>query len=140
MANEHVLMYETHPGVPYTVANATGIEKGTLLRLTDPFTAIAVSATKQMVAGVAKGEKIASDGRTKLEVYRGGIFRATASGSITAGDGLITDHTGNKLVSTSAQTALSGCVIVGVSLETATDGETFMYILAPQYVQGAGGA
>ena len=139
MANEHVLMWETHPAIPFTVANATGIEKGTLLRLTDPMTAIGVSATKQVIAGVSKGEKIASDGRTKLEVYMGGIFRAVASGTITVGDGLVSDHTGNKLVSAAAQTGLSGQIVLGTSLETATDGESFLYILQPRYTQGAAG-
>ena len=44
MANEAVLMFEYSLPVPMTVANATGIEKGAPLTLTDPFTAIAVSA------------------------------------------------------------------------------------------------
>lgn len=134
MANEHVLMWETHPAIPFTVANATGIEKGAALQLNDPMTAIAVAATKCDVAGVAKGEKIANDGRTKLEVYRGGIFKATASGAITKGDGLISDHTGNKLASAAAIAALSGHVIWGTSFETCTDGETFLYELKPQYI------
>lgn len=128
-------MWDTQPAIPFTVANATGIEKGTALQLNDPMTAIAVAGTRCHVAGVAKGEKIASDGRTKLEVYRGGIFRATASGSITKGDILISDHTGNKLASgasLSAVTGISGHIVWGCSLETCTDGETFLYELRPQ--------
>jgi len=140
MANEHVLMWETDPGIPFTVANATGIEKGTALQLTDPMTASAVSAVRNHVAGVAKGEKIASDGRTKLEVFRGGIFKAVASGTITKGDALISDHVGNKLASAAALTLLSGHIIWGVSLETCTDAETFLYELRPQYINaGAAG-
>ena len=140
MANEHVLYRETHLPVSYTVSDSTGIEKGTLLRETDPNTAVAISATKQAIAGVAAYEKIASNGQTRLAVYQGGQFKAVASGSITVGDGLVSDHTGNKLVSSSAQTGLSGSLIVGMALETATDGETFLYELRPQYTQGAAGA
>lgn len=134
MANEHTIHFETDLPVSFTVANATGIEKGTLLQSTDPNTAIAVSATKNVVAGVAAQEKIASDGITKLAVWTRGTFRAVASGSITVGDALITDHTGNKLVSAAAKASLSGKIIVGTSLETATDGESFLYELRPQYV------
>jgi hypothetical protein len=133
MANEHVLVYETQPAIPFTVSNTTGIEKGTVLTMTDPFTAVANNGNKSVPAGIAKVEKIASDGVTKLAVYRGGIFKATASGSITVGNGLVTDFTGNKLVSCASTANLSGSIIVGISLETASDGETFLYELRPMY-------
>lgn len=141
MANEHVLIFETEPPIPFTVANGTGIERGTLVRNTDPMTAIAVSSTKQAVAGVTSQEKIASDGITKVGVYFRGIFRAIGSGTITVGDGLVTDHTGNKIVSASALTSLSGRVILGTALETSTDGESLLYHLNPQYINmgSAGG-
>lgn len=135
MANEHVLRHETNVAIPFTVANATGIEKGALLAMNSPMTAIAVSATRSTVGGVAKGEKIASDGRTKLEVYRGGIFSGVASGNIGKGEPLVSDHTGNKLVSASALsvvTGISGHIVFGVALDTVTDGQTFYWELRPQ--------
>lgn len=134
MANEHTLVYETMLPVGVTIADGTGIEKGTLLISTDPNTATAVAAANGIVAGVAAYEKIASNGQTSLGIYRGGIFKATASGTITNGDALLTDHTGNKLVSAAGKTSLSGHIVVGNSLESATDGQTFLYILKPQYV------
>lgn len=134
MANEHVLVYALGPAVPMTVADGTAIEKGVLVKLSDPMTVAAVSATKNIVGGVLSGEKILSDGITRGGVYMRGIFKATASGSITVGDALLTDHTGNKLVSAAAVTSLSGLIVVGYSLETATDTQTFLYYLNPQYV------
>ena len=50
----------------YTVADGTGIEKGALLALTDPRTAILASSAAQPLAGIAAREKIANDGRTRL--------------------------------------------------------------------------
>ena len=66
MANEAVLIFETSVPIPFTVANGTGIEKGTLLTLTDPFTAEAFNASGGAVAGIAAEEKIASDGKVRL--------------------------------------------------------------------------
>lgn len=139
MANEHVVDVEGAIAIPFTVANATGIEKGTLLKLSDPMTAAAISATRNVIAGVLRSEKIASDGNTKADVYvYAARVKATASGNITAGDALISDHTGNKLVSaatlnTVLTNQISGRISVGTSYETATDGETFFYELRPHF-------
>lgn len=139
MSNEHTLHIELVKPIPMTVANATGIEKGTVLSLNDPFTAIANSGQNSTFAGIAAAEKIASDGVTKLGVYRGGVFKAVASGSITVGDPLGTDITGNKLCSIKATANLSGSKIVGIALETATDAETFFYELRPMANTNTGG-
>ena len=85
MADEATQFIETEHPIDFTVANATGILKGVVLQLNDPFTAIGVVADNSMVAGIAAADKIASDGVTKFAVYRGGIFRLTGSGTITAG-------------------------------------------------------
>jgi hypothetical protein len=135
MADEHVLIYETEAAIPFTCADAVGIEKGTLLYMFDPATVSGALTTKSVVGGVAKTEKIASDGKTKISVYRGGIFRAKASGSITCGDPLeIAGGTGtcNNLLQTAAINTES---IVGISLETAANGETFRYELRPTAMQ-----
>lgn len=130
MANEATLIYETHLPIQMTCSNSVGIEKGALLKLSDPFTVAAVSANNDIVGGIAAGEKIANDGQTKIAVYRGGIFKVTASGSVTAGDPLGVTDVGavytNKLGLT-----LSGSVDFGIALETATNGETFLAELKP---------
>lgn len=130
MANEAVLIYETHLPIPMTVANATGIEKGTVLKLADPLTASAQTALNDIVAGICATEKIASDGLTKTAVYRGGIFKMTASGSITVGDPVVT-ATANKVVTS----AVNEENVLGIALETATDGETLLVELRPTRMQ-----
>ena len=128
MANEAVLIYETEIPIPFTVANATGIEKGTLLKMTDPMTAITIAAAKDVVAGIAAEEKIASDGKTKLAVYRKGIFKVLLSGSCTVGDPLFVSGTLNNFVigNGSGTGTLSGSKIIGYALETGATNETIL--------------
>lgn len=133
MTNECVLLTETQPPIPFTIANATGIAKGAVLTMTDPDTAILASATNDVVAGIAASEKIADDGNVKLGVYRGGIFKGTASGSITTGDPIAIAGAGslNYLYSVKGVVNLSGSVIIGNSFEDASDEETFRWELRP---------
>ena len=137
MANEAVLIVEQDYPVNFTVANATGIEKGALLKMTDPNTAIAGSASNDPVAGISYGEKIASDGVTKLAVYRKGIFKMTLSGSATVGDALVIEGASstNYVKKCPNHTSLSGANIVGTALETGTTGETILVELNPHTVQ-----
>ena len=79
MANEAVLMWETELPIPFTVANGTGIEKGAVLTLSDPMTAAQSAAAGDLIAGICAEEKIASDGKTKIGVYRAGIFKMVCS-------------------------------------------------------------
>jgi hypothetical protein len=129
MAGEWKLIYETELPIPFTCADGTGIEKGALLKLSDPMTVATQDGDEDIIAGVAATEKIASDGKTKIAVYRGGIFKATASGSITVGDTLAASSASGR-----PKTADATCVAsktLGISLETATDGETFLLELRP---------
>ena len=82
MANEAVLVYETDKPVPFICADGAGIEKGTLLKLTDPYTVAATSADNDVFIGIAAEEKIANDGVTKIGVYLRGIFKLV----VDAGD------------------------------------------------------
>lgn len=126
MANEATLMFETEVPVPFTVANATGIEKGANLTMTDPMTAVAVTASGSAFAGIAAEEKIASDGKTRLAVYRAGIFKVTASGSVTVGKALVPEAE-NKFM----QAGVNAEHLAGIALETATNSETFLMELRP---------
>ena len=91
MANEAVLLIETELPIPFTCDNGTGIEKGTLLKMTDPMTVAATTAADEVFAGVAAEEKIASDGKTKIGVYMKGIFKMTvvAGGTTTVGNEVV---------------------------------------------------
>lgn len=131
MADEATLFIETNHPIDFTVANATAITKGALLAMTDPFTAVAATVTNQDVAGIAAADKIASDGVTKLAVYRDGIFRVTGSGNITVGDPLGLVIGSNRVVSQIGELQLSGSVTLGTALETSTDGQTLYMELRP---------
>lgn len=128
MVNEAVLRYsENYSGAiqDYTVADGTGIEKGAILALTDPRTAILASEEAQPCAGIAAREKIASDGRTRLSVIRKGDFDMVASGAITVGAPVCLAGTpSNTVKSANGVAAASGAAIIGYALETASDAET----------------
>jgi hypothetical protein len=133
MANEATLYIETDNAVEFTCADGTGIERGTILKLADPMTVSAAAGLNDIVGGIAATEKIASDGKTKIAVYRGGYFKVTASGSITVGDSLvISGPTANNLLQTAATNAEQ---IIGIAMETATDGQTFIMQLNPTTMQ-----
>lgn len=128
MANEHVLLEEYDIPTSFTCADGTGIEKGTLVQLDDPDTIVAHNAINEEIVGVTAEEKIASDGHTKIAVYDSGKFKATASGAITAGDSLCASETANILYTA----PVNAEKIVGRSMETVADGETFKYKLEPK--------
>lgn len=127
MANEWVLVVETEPALPFTVANATGIEKGTACKMTDPRTAAAHSADNDIFAGILKVEKIASDGNTQAALYRGGWWKATASGSITVGNAIKLSANANMV----AAAVVNDENVIGIALETASDAETLLVELRP---------
>jgi len=129
MANEAVLFIEQSVPINFIVSDSTGIERGATLTLSDPMTVVQSSAHAgtDIIGGIAAGEKIANDGKTKIEVYRKGIFKVTASGSVTAGD-LVGFSDTNLVFSLTAPQSIttSGARIAGIALETATDAETFL--------------
>ena len=131
MANEATLLFELEPPVPFTVANGAGIEKGSILELSDPMTVAVTNGDSDKIIGVAAEEKIASDGKTKLAVYMRGIFQFTAgAGGITVGRAFRTDTatgSANEVVIAAANEE----GIIGTALETATDLQTFKGLLNP---------
>ena len=133
MAREVTLVFETEPPIPFTCADGTGIEKGAVLMMTDLMTAATATGDGDVVAGIAAEEKIASDGKVKIGVYRGGIFKGYAgAGGATVGLAIDTDvSTGdtNELVNAPVTTGN----YVGIALETATDGDTFLFELRPHH-------
>lgn len=70
--------------VSYTVAEATTIEKGTVLELEDPRTCKKVSGAGVVIAGIAAAEKVGGDGSTTLAVYTNGIFELTVDTGASA--------------------------------------------------------
>jgi hypothetical protein len=131
MANEATLIVEKELPVAFTCAEATGIEKGTFLTLSDPNTVAATGANANaIVIGIAAEEKIGGDGKTKIGVYMRGIFKVLAGGAITVGDN-VESHSVAQEVVTATQTANATANIIGKSLETAADTNTFLMDLNP---------
>lgn len=130
MANEATLLVELEPPVNFTCANATAITKGTLMKLTDPMTAIISTASNDPICGIAAADKIVSDGNTHIAVYMRGIFKVSGSGTITAGDALMASDTANypNYVQKSGLTS-SGMRTLGYALETSTNGQTLKILL-----------
>ena len=127
MAFELTILTELEPAVGFTVADGVGIEKGTLLELADPMTVAKVTGGAPLIIGVAAEEKVANDGKTKLGVYLRGIFKGTAGGGITVGDGLIGENGTNELLTSTA--AADEVEVCGIALESATDGQSFKLLL-----------
>jgi len=128
MANEWTLVTQLEPAIPYTVANGTGIEKGTVLKITDSGTAIISTASTDPTCGIAYVEKIASDGNTQLAVLKRGRAIVTASGAITVGwpvkSAAGSDTAFSNTVMVCLDTAAnSGAVIIGTAEATFADGE-----------------
>ena len=120
MANEvAVLIVETELPISMTCADAA-IPKGTILQLTDPFTVSASSGDNETFGGIAAEEKIASDGKTKIAVYRRGIFKVTSGGSTVGKEQSLSAL--NTLVDCTANDQDLG-YIFGSALETAANGE-----------------
>ena len=91
----------------------------------------AITATVQdFVAGVVHTEVTATEASASVSVYRGGIFRATASEAIAIGQTLAMTGSGNRLKPSVA--ADVGGKTVGIALEVASgNGSTFLYELSP---------
>jgi len=122
MANEATLKVRFSDPIDFTCADGTGIEKGTLVKLTDPRTVAATSADGDICIGITAREKIASDGRTTVPVFVDGIFDITTVASpatITAGHPV--KVAGANLIDAAAvTTAADFAEIMGRSLEAVT--------------------
>jgi hypothetical protein len=83
------------------------------------------------IIGITAEEKIASDGKTSIGVYMRGIFKGYAGAAgVTVGMAIISD-TGTGAANELVVADINSEHIVGRALETATDGETFMFELNP---------
>jgi len=133
MARETTLIFETELPIPFTCADGAGIEKGAILMMTDLMTAATATGDGDAIAGIAAEEKISGDGKVKIGVYRGGIFKGyCGAGGATVGLAIDTDvSTGdtNELVNAPVTTGN----YVGIAMETATDGDTFLFELRPHH-------
>lgn len=131
MASECTLVVETQPPISFTCANGTGIEKGAILKMTDPMTCALADGDDNVIAGIAAEEKIANDGNTRIAVYRRGIFKGLAGGAITLGCALGTFASSGATNELHALGA-GGDNVLGNSFEAADDTHTFLFELNPR--------
>jgi len=127
MANEAVIIELFNGGRPirYTCAEATTIEKGSLMEMTaaSDRTVTVFANNASACVGVAAAEKVGGDGSTEIAVYTDGIFDVlTDAGSDNAGVVMANDGTANT-VGTADAADLLASADVGYLLEPAGNGE-----------------
>jgi len=125
MANEVAqLMVETALPIMMTCADAA-IPKGTILKLTTPYTVAAATTNEDIFGGIAAEEKISGDGKLQIAVYRDGLFKAVAgTGGVTVG--LPVGIVGTNSFTNFATLDDEKGAIFGIALETAADTHFFM--------------
>src|SRR3990167_4371998 len=134
MANEAVIIELLGNGgdpIRVTVANATGIEKGTLMKISsDPRTATATAASGDKFIGIAAAEKVANDGATEIAVYTKGIFDLKSDNTGSA-LGVIVAVGGANLTETAVEAdyPLGNCI--GKNLETVSANEVGAVFVYP---------
>ena len=101
----------------YTVADGTGIPKGTLLQLATPETATAATSDNDIVGGIAWMEKVAHDGSTEIVAALDGVWGiTTTAAAVTIGSFVGIGGTNEIKVFTAGDNELGYCI--GRALET----------------------
>jgi len=132
MSDEAVLKVETHIPVNFTCSTAVTIEKGAICKMTDPMTAVLSDGANDIVAGIVQSEKLGAEtSQDSVAIFRGGIFRVTCCGSVSAGDPVITSSVANRVAIAVADNEN----ILGIMLEDGTDGQIKLMELRPTSMQ-----
>ena len=131
MANEAVLKVETHIPINFTCSTTVTIEKGAIVKMTNPMTAVLSDGLNDIVGGIVQSEKLAAEtSQDSVAVFRGGIFRITCSGTCNIGKAVVTSNlggTGNRVEEAVANQEN----VLGIMLETGTDGQSKLMELRP---------
>lgn len=132
MANEAVLKIETHIPINFTCSTTVTIEKGAICKMTNPMTAVLADGLNDIVAGIVQSEKLAAETtQNSVSIFRGGIFRVTCSGTCNVGKAVITTTgSANKV----QQAVANQENVLGIMLETGTDGQTKLMELMPVHM------
>lgn len=118
MANEAVCIETPTEFARYTIADATAVPIGSLMKLADPNTCALTTADNDPFAGIAWEEKTANDGITEITVAKNGVWDLKDSGAgITAG-AIVNVGGANLIIASAAADLLTGSV-VGKAEETA---------------------
>jgi hypothetical protein len=131
MADEAVLMFETSLPIPMVCADGAGIEQGAVVKNSDEFLVAITAGNTDGIAGITAAEKIADSGVLTVPVYTKGFFKMVASGNITVNDPVASAGAAFPNRVYVADLSHSGNAILGVSLGTATTGQTVVVQLNP---------
>ena len=128
MSNEAVQVVRTEDPVDWIVLDADAYEKGTVMLISGSSTigrtAKSGSVLGTPFAGILRREKKAGDGRTRVALFRDGIFRMKSAGSpITAGAAVEISGSNTIAQIVTADSDITGNKI-GTALEDFASGET----------------
>jgi len=121
MANEAVCIEAPKTIKRFTVADGTGIAKGTLLKISGDNTAAASSST-DVFAGIAIEEKVANDGIVEIAVAVDGVWDIKCA-CLGATLGAIVVLSGANLIRNAAEADLVLGKVVGKAEEAGSDAE-----------------
>ena len=129
MANEAVIIElpSNINAVRRTIADGssgTNIEKGTLMKLTDPNTVEATSSSADEWGGVLAMEKVGGDGSTNCSVYLDGVFDMVAQDTITIGEQVAISGANIIRAATEAEVQLGQWIGVAEEASAAGSSET----------------
>jgi len=122
MANEAVCIETPKIFARYTVADATAIAKGTLLKLSGDNTAIA-SSGGDVFAGILWEEKTVSDGITEATAALDGVWDLTTNANTGITLGGIVSLSGANLIKQATEAEMVTGQAFGKCLETASASE-----------------
>ena len=134
MANEAVIIElprNLHP-VRRTCAAGTTIEKGTILKLTDPNTVAASSASADEFGGIAAAEKDGSDSSTSIAVHLSGVFDLTMGTGETCTIGEQIAISGANLIRAATEAEVQLGQWLGYAEEAGSSGEVIRVRLRGQ--------
>ena len=132
MADEAVLKIETHIPINFTASTTATIEKGAIVKNTNPMTAVLSDGINDIVGGIVQSEKLAAETtQNSVAVFRGGVFRVNVCGSASTGDPMVTGARTNSV----KVAAINEENVIGYMLEDATDNQTKLMELRPTTMQ-----
>lgn len=118
MANEATLVQQLEDRLlELTVADGTGIEKGTILQLTDATTGSASSADGEFFGGIAAVEKVANDGQLRIPVWRRGVFDMKLTNATVAAGEPVKIAGANLVALADDDTIANAGEVVGIALQ-----------------------
>ena len=123
MANEAVCIETPTEFARYTIADATSVPIGTIMKLTDPHLVVVSSADNDPFAGIAWEEKTTGDGITEITVAKNGLWDMVCTAAAITVGAIVNVGGANLIVASAAADLLTGSV-VGKAEETSTTTET----------------